>query len=114
MEQKHLNEIRELSKIDVKVFAFAVKAFTDAAENTSDLDIKAALLYEAHKYERRTNPKVAKDQRYKLWFAGLKRLNARRAAWLHAKRTDLELDALGFKTVEPDDDLGDLDYLTTS
>lgn len=108
MEQKHLNEIRELSKIDVEVFAFAVKAFTSAAENASDLDIKAALLYEAHKYARRTNPKVARDQRYKLWFAGLKKPNARRAAWLHDMRADLELNALGFETVEPDDDLDQL------
>lgn len=110
MEQKHLNEIRELSKIDAEVFAFAVKAFTDAAENTSDLDIKAALLYEAHKYARRTNPKVARDQRYKLWFAGLKRPNSRRVSWLHDMRAELELNAMGFETVELEDDTELVDF----
>ena len=109
-----LKTLKNICSVEYQIHTHAYNLYMAASETEEDIDIKAALRFEALEHKRKADLKYLYSKRYAAFYYRSKTASAKREEVLKDIILDIKLESFGGEAMELEDDLGDLDYLTTS
>ena len=98
-----LKTLKNICSVEHQIHTHAYNLYMEALETEQDMDIKAALRFEALEHKRKADLKYLYNKRYAALYYRSKTASAKREEVLKDIKAILELDAMGFEPVEPDD-----------
>lgn len=99
-----LKTLKNICSVEYQIHTHAYNLYMEASEAEQDIDIKAALRFEAMEHKRKADLKYLYNKRYAAFYYRSKTASAKREEILKDIVLDIKLESLGGTVVELEDD----------